>query len=152
MTVVAAACTAISITISGSSLAPLVNDGDHLEAFPIECAGPTNIGDLLVFRRQYKNEPIIKIIAGQPGDELSFTDDGTVIVNGKPVLRPTNEKWVLSAQQRTTMGFFAGTLKGWLVVGNPNSYDSSLFGVIGKSSLLAVVRIHQPSASARSYD
>ncbi len=74
-------CPARAVTVRGDSLSPLLPDGSRVMMKPAACAGPVRRGDLVIFRTGAREQPVIKIAKGLPGDRFSIDENGFIIVN-----------------------------------------------------------------------
>ena len=71
------------LQIYGSSMQPVLNDGDIVVS---RKGGEFRQGDILVF--YYNNKILVKRVIAMPGDWVDFDADGTVYVNGQALDEP----------------------------------------------------------------
>ncbi len=98
------------------------------------------IGDIIVFYSANKKSNLLKYIAGYEGHEYCFDFEGTLWVNGLPLVQPNNIKYSHLPPNQSS----CQVLKKdeFLVLGeHPNSYDSRYFGPIKKQHIVALVEL-----------
>lgn len=78
------------LQIYGSSMQPVLNDGDIVVS---RKGGDFRQGDILVF--YYNNKILVKRVIAMPGDWVDFDADGTVYVNGEKLDEPYLEETAL---------------------------------------------------------
>ena len=78
------------LQIYGSSMQPVLNDGDIVVS---RKGGEFRQGDILVF--YYNNKILVKRVIAMPGDWVDFDADGTVYVNGEKLDEPYLEETAL---------------------------------------------------------
>lgn len=135
-------CVVNEVTVRGTSLFPLVKDGQVLASVSPDCVSIER-GDLAVFETSaHKGVPVVKRIEGLPGDKLLVTKDGTVTVNGKPALDANNLPYAAGNRGARMIGLYAGVIRNdaYLILGNSGTLDSSRIGLIGKSALVGIVK------------
>ena len=132
-----APCPIIEAHISGHSLAPLVPHGTTAWLKSSECRTP-QIKDLALFPDPAKPEQwLVKLIAGKPGDVMTVKANGKVLVNGKVVIGPDGKAYLPHTSGLKMLKLYEGPLRGWLVIGNPKTDDSSRFGLIPTEKIRA---------------
>lgn len=73
--------------VDGSSMETTLNDGDNLiiDKISYRFEDPKRF-DIIVFPFQYKEDTFyIKRIIGLPGETVSITDNGIIMINGEPL-------------------------------------------------------------------
>jgi signal peptidase I len=127
-----------SVMVHGQSMEPLIKDGQLLPFVALDCGkepsscGSLTQGDIVLFQSaSHKGMPLIKRIAGLPGDVLALRGNGIVLVNGKPAPDPSGKPYKATSQGRKMLGLYAG---------NPGSLDSGRYGPISQSQLMGVVK------------
>ncbi len=78
------------LQIYGSSMAPLLKDGDIVVSLK---SGDFVQGDILVF--YYNNKILVKRVIAMAGDWVDIDGDGTVYVNGEELEEPYLEEKAL---------------------------------------------------------
>jgi signal peptidase I len=71
------------LEVYGKSMTPTLNSG---EIVVLQKTHDFDSGDVIAF--YYNNKILIKRVVAKSGDWVDITDDGTVIVNGKPLDEP----------------------------------------------------------------
>ncbi len=71
------------LQIYGSSMTPTLTDGDILVSFK---GTDFKTGDIIAF--YYNNKILVKRVIALPGDWVDIREDGTVLVNNKPIDEP----------------------------------------------------------------
>lgn len=139
-------CDPQTFTVRGDSLAPLVQNGQEIEARPLSCA-EVERGDLVAFTTSaHPQAPVIKRVEGVPGDTLSVMDGGAVEVNGAPAADPSGAPYVATAQGSRMIRLYRGVIppNAYLVLGRPGSLDSGRIGLIPAAEITGVVKAASP--------
>lgn len=69
--------------ITGTSMTPVVSDGDFVLVFK---TGALQRGDIIAFN--YNNKPLVKRIIAFPGETVNIDSNGLVYINGVPMDEP----------------------------------------------------------------
>lgn len=143
-------CQGASIVVVGSSLAPLVENGQTVVIRQRDCV-TIERGDLIVFKTSaHPSSPLIKRVGGVPGDKIDLAENGQIKVNGKAALAPNGSPYVAPEKTFSNIEFFKGVIPvdTYFVLGITGSLDSSRLGLISKSGVLGVVKmnsVHHPA-------
>jgi len=141
--------------VRGNSLSPLVNDGDKIKAlYGYYNCHPIKRNDIVLVRYSGNKYPLIKIVKGIPNDSfhLKKVKNGwQILVNGKVLKNSEGKAYLLNEQRKKMLFLYEKDYHGvipenaYLVLGNlpEGSMDSTRFGLIGKSSIIAKVEILQ---------
>jgi signal peptidase I len=122
------------VKVEGTSMMPNLLDQERLfiNQYSYKFGGDIHRGDTVVFWfPQDTTKSFIKRVIGIPGDTVSV-DDGTVIVNGKPLMEayipPEYRDGTSMIPERIPQGFY-------FVLGDhrSSSYDSRMWGLVPKS-------------------
>ena len=140
-------------TVRGSSLVPLVQDGQALKIlFGYYACHEVSRGDLVIYRYGGRQEPIIKIVKGVEGDDfLLEKEEGglgwNMLINNTIVKNSQGSPYIVSDKGYKILSLYIRDYKGvipqngYLILGDlPNgSLDSTTFGFIDKSDILGKV-------------
>jgi len=141
--------------VRGSSLSPLVNDGDKIKAlYGYYNCHSIKRDDIVLVRHSGNKYPLIKIVKGIPNDSfhLKKVKNGwQILVNGEVLKNSEGKAYLLNEQRKKMLFLYEKDYNGiipenaYLVLGNlpEGSMDSTRFGLIGKSSIIAKVEILQ---------
>ncbi len=138
-------------TVRGSSMSPVVEDGDVVQAlFSYYMCNEVERGDVVLYRYSMERDPLIKSIRGLSGDSfsLSETENGwNILINesvletseGDPYLLSENRKEMLSLYERDYEGVIPDD--AYLIMSNVSSgaMDSTRFGLVHKNDIVAKV-------------
>ena len=141
------ACTDAPFYVTGSSLAPLLHEGDTVKGrLGADCGDPAR-GDLILFRHLGFKVPLIKIVIGVPGDHFDLKADGgrwNLLLNGAPARNAEGLPYRLAHGRDYMLRLYIQGTGGvippdnWLVMGdNPaGTDDSSRYGLIPRAAVL----------------
>ena len=138
----ASSCPVTELTVRGVSLDPLIKEGQVISSIAPDCV-KIERGDLAVFvTSANKASPVVKRIEGLPGDKLAVTKEGKIMINGKPALGANGHPYIAGDKGSRMISLYAGVIKddAYLILGNPGTLDSGRIGLIGKSSLVGIVK------------
>lgn len=139
--------------VRGSSLSPLIESGQTIKAlFGYYDCNEIERGDVVLFDYAGNKNPVIKIVKGISGDkfELRKSDSGwNIIVNNKIVKNSENKPYLISGNAYKMLSLYEKDYKGiipenaYLLLGNrvSGSVDSTTFGLVDKSGIIAKVEI-----------
>ena len=141
------------MTVRGSSLDPLIKPEQTIKAlFGYYNCYEIERGDVVLFEYAGNKNPLLKVVKGISGDkfELRETEGGwNIIVNnsvvknfeGKPYLISGNRYKMLSLYERDYKGIIPEN--AYLLLSNQvaGSIDSTVFGLVDKSGIIAKVEI-----------
>lgn len=96
-------CPARAVTVRGDSLSPLLPDGSRVMMKPAACAGLVRRGDLVIFRTGAREQPVIKIAKGLPGDRFAVDQNGFIIVNDAVLENSAGAAYRLPVSQRAML-------------------------------------------------
>ena len=142
-------CKAQTLTVVGHSLYPALKPNDEILVWPSSCVEP-RAGDYGVFITAANDGPVVKVIAGMPGDVLRVENASRqnnqktikiLTINGVLAKGPNGEPYEVSLQKERMFTLYQGELKGFLLLGNENSLDSGLIGPIHSRQLVGVVPV-----------
>ncbi len=132
----------------GESLDGIIEDGEqvNLELGYYACH-EVRRGDIVAVRHPSKQNPLLKVVKGIPGDRVALVSDGGVhriAVNGAVLTTNRGEPYVLNEERTKTFPlYFRGILpeNQFLVLGNvpSGSFDGTAFGPILYSAILGKV-------------
>jgi len=141
------------MTVRGNSLDPLIKSEQTIKAlFGYYDCNKIKRGDIVLFNYAGNKNFVIKIIKGIPGDkfELRKLDSGwNIIVNNQIVKNSEDELYLISGNAYKMLSLYEKDYKGvipensYLLLGNrvSGSVDSTTFGLIDKSGIVAKVEI-----------
>lgn len=84
----AAAIFFVRADISGTSMAPTLNDGDVCVAVRPWAAGGPKRGDIVLARDPGRDRILVKRVAAVGGDHVEIDDHGSLSVNGEAIREP----------------------------------------------------------------
>lgn len=131
-----------SYLVNGNSMSPLLEDQTKVKVQEryYECGGTVHRDDVVIYvSNSTKNESFVKQVRALPGDSISSTSDGQLIVNGAILVNSKNEAYHFSKQELFAAQIYApdGRLREWayLIYGDNlnNSVDSRKFWAVGVS-------------------
>jgi len=125
----------------------LLWDGQKISVHSMECGAPERY-DYMVFTHPETPNAVVKQIWGMPGEQVTVTGDGHMIVAGETVLTPFGKPYRLIgyARKRVTK-LSKKPLAGYFVLGHPGSLDSARLGLVGEEAILGYVKKETPGPS-----
>ncbi len=141
------------LTVHGNSLDPLIKPEQTIKAlFGYYDCYEIKRGDIVLFNYAGNKNPVIKIVKGISGDkfELRKTDSGwNIIVNNQIVKNSEDKPYLISGNAYKMLSLYQRDYKGiipenaYLLLGNrvSGSVDSTTFGLVDKSGIIAKVEI-----------
>ena len=141
------------MTVRGSSLDPLIKPEQTIKAlFGYYNCHEIERGDVVLFDYAGNKNPLIKVVKGIPGDkfELRETEGGwNIIVNNKYVKNFEGKPYLISGNRYKMLALYERDYKGmipenaYLLLSNQisGSVDSTRFGLVDKSGIIAKVEI-----------
>ena len=141
------------MTVRGSSLDPLIKPEQTIKAlFGYYNCHEIERGDVVLFDYAGNKNSIIKIVKGISGDkfELRETEGGwNIIVNNKIVKNSEGKPYLISGNRYKMLALYERDYKGmipenaYLLLSNQisGSVDSTRFGLVDKSGIIAKVEI-----------
>lgn len=138
-------CSSQSVLIEGSSLSPLIKEGQTILMQPASCTEEIMRGDVVVFRTGASDRPVAKIIKAVPGDRFRV-EGGYIFINDEKLKISTGEFYMLPENKALMLSLYEKNYKGvipiysYLVLGNirTGGIDSSRIGLIGRSDIIMV--------------
>ena len=139
--------------VRGSSLNPFIKPGQGIEAlFGYYKCHKIKRGDVVLFDYAGDKNFIIKIVKGIPGDkfELRKSDGGwNIIINDNIIKNSENKPYLILGNAYKMLSLYEKDYKGiipedaYLLLGNriSGSIDSTAFGLVNKSGIVAKVKI-----------
>lgn len=142
-------CPAKAVTVRGNSLSPLLESGADVMMKPAACAGPVRRGDLVIFRTGAREEPVVKIVRGLPGDRFEVDEGGFILVNGSELQNSAGERYRLSPARRGMLRAYSSGYGGvipqdtYLLLGDgpKGALDSSRIGLVHVSDFVMIGQI-----------
>jgi len=139
--------------VRGSSLSPLMESGETIKAyFGYYKYHAISREDIVLVQFAGNKDPLIKIVKGLPEDKFSLQkiDDDKgwhILLNNEILKNSQNVSYMVSGKRYDMLNLYARDNKGiipegaYLILGNmpSGSLDSTRFGFIGKSSIIAKV-------------
>jgi signal peptidase I len=137
--------------VRGNSLKGLIEPGDSiLLVFGFYDCNPIARGDIVAFRHSARENPVIKMVRGVPGDNFKVKDTGAgwqIILNNQILKTTLDEPYVLNENtHRVLLGFqesYNETIPddAYLLLGSSvdGDLDSTRFGLIHKSDIVGKV-------------
>jgi len=138
--------------VRGNSLSPLINDGNEIKAFYgyYDCHSIKR-GDIVLVKYLGNEYPLIKIVKAVPNDSfhLQKAENGwQILVNGMVLKNFEGRPYLLNKQKKRMLSLYENDYQGiipegaYLVLGNisSGSVDSTKFGLVGKSAIIAKVK------------
>ncbi len=138
--------------VRGSSLSPLIENGQTIEAlFGYYDCNKLQRDDVVLYSYAGNEAPLIKIIRGVPGDgfKLKQTKQGVwhILINDNILKTSSNNPYLISGKSYEMLALYERDYKNkipkgmYLLLGNISSggMDSTRFGLIGKNNVLAKV-------------
>ena len=141
------------MTVRGTSLNPFIKPEQTIKAlFGYYDCNEVKRGDIVLFNYAGNKNFVIKIVKGISGDkfELRQSNSGyNIIVNGQIVKNSENEPYLVSGNAYKMLSLYEKDYKGvipedaYLLLGNriSGSVDSTTFGLVDKSGIIAKVEI-----------
>jgi len=134
-------------TIRGDSMSPLLKDGDKVKIL-LDYYDENEVkrDDVVLVEFSWREDPILKIIKGLPGDELEIkTSEGgfNIFINNQILTNSGGVSYITDSKGANLLGLYAKDYNGkipdgaYLLLGDDylGSLDSTDFGLIGKSNL-----------------
>lgn len=126
--------------VSGSSMEPSLKDGELVFFYRLDSEYQT--GDIVVIHRE-ENMEYIKRIAAEPGDVVELTENGEVLVNGRPEEGFPDGGW--TAPSGDAVSYPCTVPENcYFVLGDnrEKSKDSRSFGVVAEDEIIGRVCVH----------
>jgi len=139
--------------VRGNSLDPLIKPEQAIKTlFGYYNCHEVERGDIVLFDYAGNKNPVIKIVKGISGDkfELRKLDGGwNIIVNNEIVRNSEDKPYLISGNAYRMLSLYEKDYKGvipenaYLLLGNrvSGSVDSTTFGLVDKSGIIAKVEI-----------
>jgi len=139
--------------VRGNSLDPLIKSDQTIKAlFGYYDCNKIKRGNIVLFDYAGNKNSVIKIVKGISGDkfELRKSDSGwNILINDQIVKNSENEPYLVSGNAYKMLSLYERDYKGiipedaYLLLGNriSGSVDSTTFGLIDKSGIIAKVEI-----------
>lgn len=134
--------------VRGQSLAPLVEDGETIQALlGYYACNPIAREDLVLFRLAGNEDLLIKIVKGIPGDTLALEkgEGGLyfILVNGTKAVNSQGLPYAVNNARAHMLSLYINDYGGaippdaYLILGDmpSGSRDSTTFGLVGKSDI-----------------
>ena len=138
--------------VHGSSMEPLIERGKEIKAlFGYYDCHSIKRNDIVLVNYSGNENFLIKIVKAVPGDEfhLQKAENGwCIVINGKILKNSEGVPYLLSKRRKKMLSLYENDYQGiipegaYLVLGNipSGSVDSTKFGLIGKSAIIAEVK------------
>jgi len=149
---VAAACEERALTVVGTSLMPRIADGATVDAIVgVDCAFTPTRGNIVLFVSGAESVPLAKVVAAEPSDRWSVTDDGGVLVNDAEIRNSSDVSYRLDASRASMLRLYEAAYNGvippdtYLLLGERvgGSLDSSQFGLVHRNDVIGKIeRVH----------
>lgn len=136
--------------VRGDSLAPLLRHGQTVRvAMGYYLRHPVQDNDIVLVRYAGNPKPLIKVVRGLPGSDISLEDAGAgrwrLRVAGRTLRNSEGKDYLLDERARRMLALYIRDYRGvippdaYLVLGdNPfGSLDSTRFGLLARSQLVA---------------
>ena len=139
--------------VRGSSFSPYINPGTKIKAlFNYYDCHEIKREDLVLFNYAGNPNPLFKVVKGIPGDkfELREVNGGwNIVINNKVVKNFENKPYLISGNRHKMLALYERDYKGvipenaYLLLSNQisGSVDSTRFGLVDKSGIIAKVEI-----------
>lgn len=139
--------------VRGNSLSPLIKSGQTVKVlFDYYDCNKIKNNDIVLFNYAGNNNPLIKIVRGVSGDrfELKKSDSRwNILINNQIVKNSEGKIYFVSGNEYKMLSLYERDYKGiipenaYLLLGNniSNSIDSTVFGLVDKSGIIAKVEI-----------
>lgn len=131
-------CVKVKTSVAGASLDGLLWEGDEIEVYGLGC-GDIGRYDYVVFYVGETISPIIKQAWGLPGDTVEVTPKNRLTVNGVEVKTPFGRSYHLMPGPRKRMAKLPDPIDAYLLMGHPDSVDSTRVGLIPLDKILGYV-------------
>lgn len=134
----AEACECVKIKVEGSSMFPILEDGQIISAQPL-CGLKPWKNSIVVYESAGKN--FIKMVRGIPGDILSVGENAAFL-NGQEILNSNGFKYEWNNRLKM-LKLYEGTIPEdtYLVMGESSGrVDSSKYGLIHKMDIKRIVK------------
>jgi signal peptidase I len=138
-------------TVNGTSLSGLVENGEtvFLHYGYFECKEMEK-GDIVAYSYAGRNDPIIKVVKGVPGDKFELKEkEGRwkVLVNGEPAKNSKGDEYSLGEKAYNMLSLYERDYGGeipagaYLLFGNLayGTLDSTHFGLVSRSDILGAI-------------
>lgn len=149
---VSAACEERALTVVGTSLMPRIADGATVDAIVgVDCAFAPSRGNIVLFVSGAQSVPLAKVVAAEPGDRWSVTDEGGVLVNEAEIRNSADVAYRLDAARASMLRLYEAAYNGvippdsYLLLGErrEGSLDSSQFGLVHRTDVIGKIeRVH----------
>ncbi len=126
--------------VSGSSMEPSLKNGELAVFYRLDPEYQT--GDIVIIHRE-ENMEYIKRIAAEPGDVVDITEDGKVLVNGKPEEGFPNGGWTSPSGSEISYPYTVPE-NCYFVLGDnrEKSKDSRDFGAVTEDEIVGRICVH----------
>jgi signal peptidase I len=137
--------------VNGHSLSGLVEDGEtvYLHYGYFECKEMER-GDIVAYSYAGRDNPIIKVIKGIPGDKFELKEEGgrwKILVNGEPAKNSRGEEYALNGRAYNMLSLYEKDYGGeippnaYLLFGNlaSGTLDSTHFGLVSRDDILGAI-------------
>jgi signal peptidase I len=145
--------TAEEKVVRGESLSPLIKSGDEVKILIgyYDCH-KIEREDIVAYDYKGDDVPIIKIVKGSPGDQISLTSTGSgwnILINGQAVKNSEGKEYLIDGQGYNMLSLYIKDYQGkipenaYLILGNiaSGTVDSTVFGLVDKSDILGKVEL-----------
>lgn len=130
--------------IRGNSLSGFIEDGESVRVLfgYYDCNTP-NRNDLIIYSHSGREDPLIKIVRGVPGDFLGFleTDNGwNILINDKILRNSEGNLYAINKQRYKMLSLYEGVIPdgAYLILGNlvTGTLDSTQYGLVSVASII----------------
>lgn len=137
--------------VRGDSLSGVIESGEIIKTlFGYYDCNNIEHNDIVLYQYSRQAASIVKIIKGIPGDKFELKQDNdfwNIFINGVALRNAQYEAYAFSEKKSKMLSLYERNYKGvipenaYLILGNltSGSKDSTQFGLIGKSDILAKV-------------
>jgi len=149
---VSAACEERALTVVGTSLMPRIANGATVDAIVgVDCAFTPARGNVVLFVSGAQSVPLAKVVAAEPGDRWSVTDNGGVLVNEAEIRNSSDVAYRLDVPRASMLRLYEAAYNGvippdsYLLLGErrEGSLDSSQFGLVHRADVIGKIeRVH----------
>ena len=138
-------CRTTVVTVDGTSMSPLIADGTKVRVISggPHCAEPLDRREVVVFRSESHQLPLLKLLLGLPGDRIAVRQ-GEIFINDDVVKNDEGQPYQLSGPRAAMIDLYVHDYGGvippdqYLVMGeNPaGTTDSSRFGYVARDHII----------------
>lgn len=137
--------------VQGTSFSPYIAPGTTIKAlFGYYDCHAIKRNDIILFNYKGNKNPLLKVVKGIPGDKFELKEEiggWRIVINNKVLINFENEPYLISENRYKMLSLYEKSYQGhipenaYLLLSNKvsGSIDSTVFGLVDKSNIIAKV-------------